>query len=112
MHDTRLEAGVAYDHIYAPIFLVLAGMLVVGFIANALVKPVDEKYFMTDKELAAEHKLAHDKSLVISKGQADSNNEAASASHPLLTSVAWALVLIPIGYGIWSTIQKASVLFH
>ena len=112
MHDTRLEAGVAYDHIYAPIFLVLAGMLVVGFIANALVKPVDEKYFMTDKELAEEHKLAHDKSLVISKGKADITNVAGSASHPLLTSVAWALVLIPISYGIWSTIQKASVLFH
>jgi hypothetical protein len=112
MHDTRLEAGVAYGQIYAPIFLVLAGMLVVGFIANALVKPVDEKYFMTDKELAEEHKLAHDKSLVIGKGQADSANAAGSASHPLLTSVAWALVLIPIGYGIWSTIQKASVLFH
>jgi hypothetical protein len=87
-------------------------MLVVGFIANALVKPVDEKYFMTDKELAAEHKLAHDKSVVIGKGQSDSANVAGSASHPLLTSLVWALVLIPISYGIWSTIQKASVLFH
>jgi hypothetical protein len=39
MHDTRLEANVPFDQIYAPIFMVLAGMMVVGFIANLLVTP-------------------------------------------------------------------------
>ena len=47
LHDTRLEAKVPFDQIYAPIFLVLAAMLVIGFIANWLVKPVAEKYYMT-----------------------------------------------------------------
>jgi len=42
LHDTRLEAGVPFDEIYAPIYLILAGMLVVGFIANWLIKPVND----------------------------------------------------------------------
>jgi MFS family permease len=110
MHDTRLEANIPFDQIYAPIFMVLAGMLVIGFIANMLVKPVDEKYYMTDAELEAERKLAHEKSMVANVDKSIRGPQ--SASHPLLVVIAWALVLIPISYGIWSTIQKAWGLFH
>jgi MFS family permease len=111
MHDTRLEAKVPFDQIYGPIFLVLAGLLVVGLIANFLVKPVDAKYCMTDAELEVEHKLAHEKSEAI-KANSATNNVSASASHPLLIGLSWALVLIPISYGIWSTMQKAWGLFQ
>jgi hypothetical protein len=85
-------------------------LLVVGFIANFLVKPVPEKYYMTDVELAAERKLAHENS-----GSANgtvTNGTSRSAGEPLLVVIAWALVLIPISYGIWSTMQKAWGLFH
>ena len=68
MHDTRLEAGVPFDQIYAPIFVVLAGLLVVGFIANALIKPVHEKFYMTEDELEAERKLAHEKLAATNNG--------------------------------------------
>jgi MFS family permease len=114
LHDTRLEAGVPYAQIYAPIFLVLAGMLVIGFIANMLVKPVADKYYMTDAELELEHKLAHEKAVATSVGTSESSVSAVSpaASRTLLAALAWALVLIPIAYGIWSTLQKASILFH
>ncbi|PKO54042.1 MAG: MFS transporter [Betaproteobacteria bacterium HGW-Betaproteobacteria-20] len=111
MHDTRLEAKIPFDQIYAPIFLVLAGLLVVGFIANLLVKPVAEKYYMTDAELEAEHKLAHEKSIATNVNSNTANGVAQSASHPVLVAIAWALVLLPIGYGIWSTMQKAWGLF-
>lgn len=114
MHDARLEAGVPFDQIYPPIFLTLAGLLVVGFIANMLVKPVAEKYYMTEAELEVEHQLAHDKSMAANgNGVAGSDSSVVgSASHPVLTIFAWAFVLIPISYGVWSTIQKAWVLFH
>lgn len=110
MHDTRLEANIPFDQIYAPIFMVLAGLLVVGFIANLLVKPVDEKYYMTNAELEAERKLAHEKSMTANVDKSVSDSQA--ASHPALVVIAWALVLIPISYGIWSTVQKAWGLFH
>lgn len=114
MHDTGLEAGVPFDQVYGPIFLTLAGLLVIGFIANLLVKPIADKYYMTDAELAAEHKLAHDQSVAANTARSAVGTAAATKtnSHPVLTAFAWAFVLIPISYGVWSTIQKTWVLFN
>lgn len=105
MHDTRLESGVPYDEIYGPIMLVLAAMMVVGFIANMLIKPVDEKYFMTDAELEAVRSQGHEKP----SQAADAVTTADKSS--AIVALAWAAVGIPIIYGIWSTIQKAWTFF-
>jgi MFS family permease len=106
MHDVRLEKGVPFDQVYSPIFHVLAGMLVIGFIANLLVKPVAEKYTMSEKELADVRMAAHEQ---VAAGA--SKNSVQTETHPLIATLAWALVLLPIGYGIWNTFQKAWVLF-
>jgi MFS family permease len=106
MHDTRLEKQIPFDQVYAPIFVVLAGLMVVGFIANMLVKPVAENYFMTDAELAEVQKIGHEKSL-----QAASKNTESTIQHGLLVKLTWLAVLVPIGYGVWSTLQKAWTLF-
>jgi MFS family permease len=106
MHDMRVEAQVPFSEIYAPIFYILAMMLAVGFIANLMVRPVAKKFFMTDKELLAEKKLAHEKFISAKEviGKAEKT--------PLITLLTWSAVGIPISYGIWSTIQKAWILFH
>jgi hypothetical protein len=39
---------------------ILAGLLVIGFIANLSVKPVDDRFFMSDAQLAEERRLAHE----------------------------------------------------
>ena len=36
-------------------------MITMGFLCNLLVRPVADKYFMTDAQLAAEQALGHDK---------------------------------------------------
>lgn len=105
MHDTRLESGVPFDQIYAPIMLVLAAMMVVGFVANMLIKPVDEKYFMTDAELEAVRSEGHEKVSPEKVAVVDTNK------HAFIMLLAWAAVGIPIAYGIWSTAQKAWSLF-
>ncbi len=53
MHDARKAAGIVPDQIYHPIFYVLAGLLVAGFIANLLIKPLDKKWFMSKQEVDA-----------------------------------------------------------
>ena len=53
MHDLRKAAGVPPDQIYHPIFYVLAGLLVAGFIANLLVRPLAKKWFMKPEEVEA-----------------------------------------------------------
>lgn len=107
MHDVRLEAKTPFADIYAPIFLTLAGLLGIGFIANLLVRPVASKYFMTDAELAAEQS-AGKSSADTSLGKVHNNG---SASPSWLVKLAWLAVLIPITYGICMTIQKAWALF-
>jgi MFS family permease len=53
MHDSRKAGGIPADQIYHPIFYVLAGLLVVGFIANLLIKPLHKKWFMKPEEVEA-----------------------------------------------------------
>ena len=107
LHDTRQAAGVSPDQIYGPIFYILAGMLVIGWIANLLVRPVNPKWHMSDAEVAAELARLHEKtdttktgSFGIGKGGLD-----------LKAALFWLLVGIPLAWGIWNTVQKALVLF-
>jgi MFS family permease len=108
MHDQRVAQGVPFDQIYAPIYYVLAGLLVVGFVANLLVRPVDPKWHMTQAELDAEHARLHEAkepaksgSYGIGKGGLDAK------AMPF-----WLLVGIPLVWGVWQTVQKALVLFQ
>ncbi|HZR03073.1 MAG TPA: MFS transporter, partial [Burkholderiales bacterium] len=106
MHDIRLEEKVPFDRIYGPIFLTLAGMLVVGFIANLLVRPVAGKWFMSDKELFEEKRLAHES---ITKAAGSAAGGAGGFSAAVL--LAWAVVAIPLVWGVWTTIVKSMPLF-
>ena len=105
MHDTRKAAGVPYDQIYHPIFYVLAGLLVAGFIANLLIRPLDKKWFMSEEEVAAlQAKL---------KSRVEAVTSAVgSGGFDIRALLAWAAVGIPLAWGIWITFQKALVLFQ
>lgn len=107
LQSSAKNAGTPVDEIYGPIFFVLAGLLVVGFIANLMVRPVDAKWHMSDAEIAAEQaKLMHGKVTVqsgsfgIGKGGIDAKAVAF-----------WLLVGIPLAWGIWNTFVKALTLF-
>ncbi|MFO1319852.1 MAG: OFA family MFS transporter [Burkholderiales bacterium] len=112
LHDTRKEAQVPFDQIYGPIFYVLAGMLVLGFVANLLVRPVAENWFMTDEELAAERQLAHDKAVAASVGGTASGDAVQARSSGGLVTAFWLLVGIPLAWGVWITVSKALILFR
>jgi MFS family permease len=108
LHDTRLASGVAPDQVYGPIFYILAGMLVVGFVANLLVRPVNPKWQMTDEELAAERAKLHEKTDVITSGSFGIGKGGIDAK----AAVFWLLVGIPLAWGVLKTVEKALVLFQ
>lgn len=110
LHDVRLESGVPNAEVYGPIFHVLAAMLVVGLLANLLVRPVAAHHFMSDAELAEEKRLAHEKSLAMLGAEAQATTQAASG--PLRVALAWLAVGLPLAYGIAVTLQKSAVLFR
>jgi MFS family permease len=101
----QLDHGVAKNLVYDNTLYILAGLLLVGLIANALVKPVEEKYYMTDEELAAERKLAHE---ATSDPRAET---AARGGFGAVELIAWLAVGIPFLIGFWIAMQKAAVLF-
>jgi MFS family permease len=107
MHDTRLAQGIAPDKIYGPIFYVLAGLLVAGFIANFLIRPLHEKWNMKEEELAVLQAKT--------RGAAEATAGSSAIGGRVFDAramLAWAAVGIPLAWGIWMTVEKALVLFQ
>ena len=60
LREYQLSRGVLAAQAYNTTMYILAGLLVIGFFANLAVRPVAERYYMTDAELEAERRLAHE----------------------------------------------------
>jgi MFS family permease len=129
IREYQIAHGVAKAQAYDTAMYVLAALLVLGFICNLLVRPVADKYFMTEAELADEKRSAHERDVAASAGSRAAaaagsdtmvtgvSGAAAMTASPvaaggaLVTLLAWAAVGIPLLIGMWITLQKAIVLF-
>ncbi|MBF7142196.1 MULTISPECIES: OFA family MFS transporter [Pseudomonas] len=107
LREYQLSIGVERAAVYDITLYILSGLLVLGFICNALIRPVADKYFMTPDELARERALSHDKT---ANGSTVLEWSAAPGTRPLVIA-AWLAVGIPLAWGILITIQKTAVLF-
>lgn len=107
LREYQLSIGVERAAVYDITLYILAGLLVLGFICNALIRPVADKYFMSAEELAVERAISHDKS---ANGSTVLEWRAAPGTRPLVIA-AWLAVGIPLAWGVAITIQKTAVLF-
>ncbi len=110
MREYQLGLGIPREQVYNQTMYILVGMLVVGLICNLMVKPLNDKWFMTADELAHEKRLAHEKSVaseVVRSGDA-SGSDAVS---PIVVALAWAAVGIPLGWGIYRTLLSVAKFF-
>ncbi|MGI4876496.1 MAG: MFS transporter small subunit, partial [Janthinobacterium lividum] len=101
--DARIAAGVPRDHVYQPIYLMLAAMLVLGFVANLLVKPVAARFHMPQ---------AGTWDVAASATAPAAAPAAAAAGIDATVVLAWAAVGIPIAWGVYMTFIKAVILFQ
>ena len=104
LREAELAAGLAKAQAYDTTMYILAGLLVIGLIANALVRPVADRYFMSDAELARERQVAHESVTPVAV-------VGAPAAIDAKLVLAWLAVGLPILWGAWITLQKALVLF-
>jgi len=109
MREFQLEHGVPRAQVYDTTAYIMCGLLVIGFICNWLVKPVADKHFMTDAQLDAERKLAHDAARASEVTTKYSDNRP---TPPQLVVIAWLAVGIPLAIGVWITLEKAWILFR
>jgi MFS family permease len=108
MREYQLELGIPREQVYNQTMLILAGMLIIGLICNLLIRPLAEKWFMTDAELAEEKHLAHEKT---SDAVIGSGTNPVKPSSPLIITLAWTMVLIPLGWGIYQTVISVGKFF-
>ncbi|MDP9571883.1 UNVERIFIED_ORG: MFS family permease [Agrobacterium larrymoorei] len=107
IREAQIAAGVARGPaLYTSTMYILAGMLALGLIANAFVKPLSDKWFMSDEEVAslqaktAAANAGPTGSFGIGKGGFDGK-----------AALAWAAVGLPLLWGVWVTLKSSFVLF-
>jgi MFS family permease len=107
IREAQISAGVAPGpELYTGTMYILAGMLAIGLVANAFVKPLADKWFMSDEEVAAlQAKTAAANagpsgSFGIGKGGLDAKS-----------ALAWAVVGLPLLWGVWITLRNSLSIF-
>jgi MFS family permease len=106
IREFQINAGVPRAQVYDFTMYILAGMLVIGFICNLMIKPVAPRWYMKEEEVLA------------LQAKTPSTVAAAGGSYGIgkggldgAAVVAWLIVGIPIVWGVWITLSKAWVLF-
>jgi MFS family permease len=110
IREYQIAHGVPKAQAYDVTMYVLAGLVLVGLLCNLMVRPIADKHFMSEQELAHEKQLAHERATAALAGGGGVGGVHVS-SNPALAMFAWAAVGIPLLIGVWITLQKAVVLF-
>ena len=109
IREYQLDHGVARADAYTITMYILAGLLLLGCLCNALVTPVSKKYHMTAEDIAAEKLLADD---THPHPAGDVRELATAVGHSSRVAAAWLAVGVPLVWGIWITLLKAGALFR
>ena len=107
IREFQINAGVPRAQVYDFTMYILAGMLVVGFICNMMIKPVDSKWYMSEADVAALQ--AKTSATAASQGGSYGIGKGGLDGAAV---VAWLIVGVPILWGVWITFDKVLVLFR
>jgi MFS family permease len=102
LRQYQIDHGIAKAQAYNITMYVMAGLLVVGLICNALVRPVDPRFHMK-----ADGSGASTAGATVAAGAA-----SAASSSSVGVFLAWALVGVPLLWGVYETLLNAMKLFN
>jgi MFS family permease len=105
LREVQLANGVPKNLVYDGTLYIMAFLLFCGLICNLSVRPVNEKNYMTDEELARERALQHEDMI------AEDAVTAARGGFGFEGLMAWLAVGVPFGIGLYIAVQKAAALF-
>ena len=108
IREAQIAAGIPQAQVYDFTMYILAGMLVLGFVANFLVRPVNAKWHMSDEEVASLQAALKQESTDLPAGT--SGIGLGTLRDPKV-ALAWIAVGVPLLWGVWITLTKAVVLF-
>ena len=104
IREAQLAAGVPRQQVYDVTMYILAGLLVLGLIANALITPLPDRWFRREDAAGVP---ARPPAMTPKPGSTASADPRVDVG----TSLAWIAVSIPIAWGVWVTLTQALVLF-
>lgn len=107
LREAQLAAGVSRADAYNETLYILCGLLAAGLVCNALIRPVAQEHHMSAADLADARASAHEAHAVPGGAVV----VADAGSHGLGAVLVWLAVGIPLLWGVWITLQKASALF-
>jgi MFS family permease len=108
MREYQLALGIPREQVYNQTMMILAAMLMIGLVCNLLIRPVADRWFMTEGELAEERRVAHEiKRNSIPGDEADTIKPTGL----IWVLLAWLAVLLPLGWGIYKTILNVTKFF-
>jgi MFS family permease len=105
IRDYQLAHGVPRAQVYSVTMYVLAALLAIGLLCNLAIRPVKPRHYLAPEQPAGTAAVTPAtavpaaSTLPVSEGQGG------------LIAAAWLAVWIPIGWGVWVTLQKAVLLF-
>ena len=108
LREYQLGQGIAPAEAYNFSFKILALLLVIGFILNLLIRPVSERFFMTEKQLKVERTNTANKKEAFIKSSVKTNTTVQRFVLP----VVWLIVGLPITWGILNALQKGIIIFQ
>jgi MFS family permease len=101
IRDTQIAAGVDRALVYDRTMYVLAGFLALGFICNALIRPVHDKWLIKESTTAKSAQAGNASGALIGSGGFDAG-----------AAIAWMLIAIPILWGVWRALDSAVKIFQ
>ena len=109
MREYQIGLGIPREQVYNQTMIILAGMLMLGLLCNLLIRPVEDKWFMSDDELSDEKRIAHEtiKNVETALGETSVN----SNNNLIMVLLAWTAVLLPLGWGIYRTLLNVVKFF-
>lgn len=102
LRDYKIARNIATAEVYNDTMYVLGALLIAGLIANLLIKPVDQKYFMAE----VKNDLSQEPGSELSSVFASESNH--SPGKIAIVVLAWLVVLLPLAWGFWMTMKMAA----
>jgi hypothetical protein len=102
IREAQINRGVAKADAYSMAIYIMVGVLAIGFVCNLLARPVHERHH---------HKPAVPPASPAAHPEAEPTRHVAHQTPPLRVAAAWALVSVPLVWGVYQTLLKSLALF-
>jgi MFS family permease len=108
IREYEIGQGIAKADAYTVTMRIMAGLLIVGFVCNALIRAVDARFAVAENDAAIAERNRQSGAFVVSSARVGAGRTALA---PLLT-LAWLLVGVPLAWGVGQVFKKSLDLFR